>query len=325
MEATLRYVYYNPKSPGYLSSLRNVYKEAKRLRNEITQEIVQKYLEKQNTYTLHKQVKRRFPRNRVISLGLMVDWEADLIDLSKIKKYNRNIPWVLTVIDILSKKAFAVPAESKGPKDMIKAFSKVLKMAKTKPWFLGTDAGLEFMSKDFQKFLYENDIIHKKSKNPDIKCSIAERYNRSLKELMWKYFTQNQSFSYLKALPRLVQCLNRRYHRSIKMRPCDVTEKNERTVWQTLYGELRPKKAARLKFSPGDKVRISKAKHIFEKGYVPNFTKEIFTITKQVNSNPPTYEICDENNETIKGYFFENELVSFTGKIPARKRYKRKN
>ncbi len=82
---------------------------------------------------------------------------------------------------------------------------------------------------------------------------------------------------------------------------------------------MRPKKAARLKFSPGDKVRISKAKHIFEKGYVPNFTKEIFTITKQVNSNPPTYEICDENNEKIQGYFYENELVSFTGKIPARK------
>ncbi len=60
----------------------------------------------------------------------------------------------------------------------------------------------------------------------------------------------------------------------------------------------------------------SKAKHIFEKGYEPNFTKEIFTIVKQVGREPPSYEICDENGEIIQGYFYENELISFTGTIP---------
>lgn len=63
------------------------------------------------------------------------------------------------------------------------------------------------------------------------------------------------------------------------------------------------------KFKINDKVRISKYKHAFSKGYTPNWTTEVFTITKVLNTNPVTYQLKDELNNTIFGCFYEQEIT----------------
>ena len=68
-------------------------------------------------------------------------------------------------------------------------------------------------------------------------------------------------------------------------------------------------------FSVGDKVRITKKKNIFEKGYTPKWTEELFTITQVQYTDPPTYKISDYNGEEIQGSFYEQELQKTTQEI----------
>jgi hypothetical protein len=109
-------------------------------------------------------------------------------------------------------------------------------------------------------------------------------------------------------LPNLVYSYNHSVHRSIKLKPVDVTRENEERVWHTLYGDHYTKTTPAYKFKVGDHVRISKMKRTFEKGYLPNFSKEIFTVSKQIPRDPPVYKLKDYDDEEIKGTFYDKEL-----------------
>ena len=86
-------------------------------------------------------------------------------------------------------------------------------------------------------------------------------------------------------------------------------KKNENTVYYNLYGDMK-QLSSKSKFKVGDKVRISKYKtKVFDKGYTPNWTEEIFLIDKIQSTNPITYRLKDLNNEEIQGSFYEPELL----------------
>ena len=121
--------------------------------------------------------------------------------------------------------------------------------------------------------------------------------------LRWSHFT----FIYIDVLPKLVKSYNNTYHRSIKMKPSQVTEANEAKVWDTLYGS-DVQKRVRFKFQVGDRVRISKVKRMFEKSYLPNYTKEMFTIYKRFVRQVPVYKLKDDAGEILEGTFYEPEL-----------------
>jgi hypothetical protein len=94
---------------------------------------------------------------------------------------------------------------------------------------------------------------------------------------MWKYFTANNTLKYVDILQKLVKSYNHSRYRSIGMRPVDVNKNNENILWQTLYGE-ESKKSIQFKFNIVDQVQICKAKRTFKKGYLPNWTEEVFTV-----------------------------------------------
>ena len=113
---------------------------------------------------------------------------------------------------------------------------------------------------------------------------------------------------YIDMLPDLVYSYNHTIHHSIKKKPADVSVDNEKQVWHTLYDDRDEVKHVKYKFNIGDQVRISKIKRTFEKGYLPNFSKEIFTVSKQIPRDPPVYKLKDYDGEELKGTFYENEL-----------------
>ena len=127
---------------------------------------------------------------------------------------------------------------------------------------------------------------------------------------MWKRFTAQGNTKYLEMLPELVKKHNNTKHSSIKMTPGEASKKkNEGTVYFNLYGDMEPL-LSKPKFKVVDKVRISKYKRkIFDKGYTPNWTEEVFTVDKIRYTNPITYKLKDLNNEEIKGSFYEPELL----------------
>ena len=130
-----------------------------------------------------------------------------------------------------------------------------------------------------------------------------------MKKEMWKYFLANSTNVYIDALPDLIREYNNTRHSSIKMTQVKASKKeNELRVWRNLYPEHLEIHNRKPKFSVGDKVRISKQKKTFEKGYTTRWTEEIFTIVEVKLTSPVTYRIADLNGEEIKGTFYEPEL-----------------
>ena len=309
MDKKLKQLYYDPDSPCCYGGVTALYREAKKLIPKIKLENVKNFLSKQNTYTLHKPVKRRFPRNKIVTAGLDVDWQADLADLKSLKKYNSGYCYIVVVVDVLSRYLWAIPIKNKTPTEVMKAFEKILEMSGRKPWRLCTDRGTEFKGV-FQKFLADEDIKYFNATSPDVKAAMAERYVKTIKMRLWKYFTRMKTFRYVDVLPRLVDSINRSIHRITGMRPVDVNRDNAESLWQKLYGKYVAKENQKYRFEKGDLVRITKEKHKLSKGYIPNFTEEVFVIEDRVpGRQPPTYRIKAQDGEDIEGIFYESELV----------------
>ena len=119
------------------------------------------------------------------------------------------------MIDVVSKYAWVQPLKDKTGVQLVKAFEKILKTGR-RPIQLQTDRGKEFYNKTFQQFL-EKEKIHHFSTEGDAKASVVERFNRTLKTRMYRYFTSANTLRYEDVLQSL------------------VTIKNERRVWQRLY------------------------------------------------------------------------------------------
>ena len=133
------------------------------------------------------------------------------------------------------------------------------------------------------------------------KSVIAERFIRTLKNKLYKHMTAVSSDVYYDALDDIVDKYNNTYHNSIKKKPADVTN-NDYEGYVYEFGEKKPL------FKVGDKVRISKYKDIFSKGYTPNWTKEVFIVRNVKGTMPRTYEIADTNSDDIIGSFYEKEF-----------------
>ena len=131
-----------------------------------------------------------------------------------------------------------------------------------------------------------------------------------MKNRMWKMFTVNNNTVYWDKLDKLVNNYNNSRHSNVKMTPVEASKKkNESKVWSNLYGDSIYLKPGKAKFAVGDKVRISKYKRkVFDKGYTPNWTEEIFVIDKVLSTKPVTYSIVDLTGEEIKGSFYRQEL-----------------
>ena len=174
------------------------------------------------------------------------------------------------------------------------------------PKNLQTDHGKEFFNKHFENFIVKLKINHY-STYSTLKASIVERFNRTLKSMMWKEFSMNGNYKWINLVNTLVKTYNHTYHRTIKMRPRDVNVSSEQRLLSTVYKHKN--KHPRSKYHVGDHVRISKYKHVFEKGYTPNWTTEIFTVREVKNTDPVTYLLEDHEQNPIKGGFYELELT----------------
>ena len=147
--------------------------------------------------------------------------------------------------------------------------------------------------------------------NSEMKASVIERFNRTLKEKMWRYFTFKQSHRYIDILQDIVYSYNHTFHRTIKTSPNEVNKINEELIFKNIYGyskDLGDSTVVKNKFKVGDKVRISKYKNIFEKSYTPNWTREIFIVDKILPRVPTVYILKDQNNEIIQGIFYEQQM-----------------
>ena len=234
-------------------------------------------------------------------------WAADLVDMQSFAKFNDGVRYLLCVIDIFSKYGWIVPLKNKTGAAVAIAF-KIIFSEGRKPEKLWVDKGKEFYNKDVKPL----EVELYSTENEEKSC-VVERWNRTMKEKMFKYFSANSTMRYIDVLADMVVKYNNTKHSSIKMTPIAASDKkNESIVFMNLYGNKPVMHAkaehAKPKFTIGDIVRITKKKKEFEKGYTPRWTEEIFTISKIQYTDPITYKITDMNGEEIQGTFYELEL-----------------
>ena len=305
-DAQLKRRYRDPQQPGSLGGVARFAKAqgiaVKRAKRVLAHEL---------GYTLHKPARRRFPTLRVLVFGPDEQWAADLVDVQKLKKFNKGVNYLLTVVDVFSKYAWVVPIKQKTGLQVASALENLFKTSKRRPLQLQTDDGKEFYNKHVTKVLKERNVRHFSTAG-DTKASVVERFNRTFKQRLYRYMTTYNTPSYLPALPSLVKGYNASFHRSIGMAPVDVNDRNASDVWERLYGDKKKKKKkAALKV--GDKVRLNKKHRPFKKGYLPGWTEEVFVVSRvRLDGNVIVYNIAEWDDSPIKGTFYEEDLQKVT-------------
>ena len=297
-------LYYNVNSSSAFTGKNAFFKEAKKQIPSLTRKYVDNWLQKQLTYTLHKPVRYNFKRVRTYVKGIDVQWQADLCDMSNIKKENDNNTFLLTCIDCFSKFAWVEVLINKSGIEILAAMKRIMKTRQPKR--LQTDKGTEFLNYRVQNMLKERGIEFFTT-NSELKASIVERFNRTLKSRMYKYFTANNTLRYVDVVQQLVEGYNASYQGSIGMKPINVRSVHEHEIRKRLYPKNTVQK--KYKYNVGDVVRISKTRRTFKKGYLPSWTEETFRVfDRKKYSNTSAYYLQDFNKELLKGLFYEEEL-----------------
>lgn len=257
---------------------------------------------------IHKPARRYYNRRTFIQKGINDTLQMDLVEMIPYAKVNKGYKYILMVIDCFSKKAFASALKTKTGKEVTEATKKILESLPYPPKNIQTDLGKEFYNSNFKALMKKYDINHY-STYTEMKASIVERLNRTIKGIMWKEFGLFGDYKWIDRLQSIIETYNSSYHRTIKMAPNEVNTTNEKMILKTAYTVYNKTKIHhKSKYSVGDMVRISKHKGIFNKGYKPNWTTEIFKIIKVQKTYPVTYLLQDESKTIIKGSFYEAEL-----------------
>ena len=252
---------------------------------------------------LHKPMRKKFKTSGVRLNEINEIYGADLVEMGEWSDKNDGYRYILTIIDCFSKYVWVYPLKDKKAVTVANIFKELFEDGNV-PKLLWTDQGKEFYNKDVNKVLKKYDVkIYSTFGNA--KSAIIERFNRTLKEKMWRKFSEIQTRRWVDMLDDLIDDYHNTVHRSIGMKPIDVTKSDEKKI----RNKLKVKDGVgKIKFKVGNKVRISRIKGTFEKGYVGNWSHEVFEVVKIIKDNPVRYKLKDYQDEEIEGSFYNEEL-----------------
>ena len=164
-----------------------------------------------------------------MSNGINEIWADDLVEMQKFSKWNKGTKYLLMVKDVFSKYGWIKPLKDKKTENVSKAFDDIFKSSKRLPKMLWTDKGSEFISKHFKECLKREGIKLYHTENEE-KSSVVERWNKTMKNRMWKMFTVNNNTVYWDKIDKLVNDYNNARRSSVKMTPVEASKTaNEKT------------------------------------------------------------------------------------------------
>ena len=314
LDKRLSRIFTNPRVGGSFGGLDTLWRAVNKdgVRRYISRERVRKWLRDRRPYTLHRQPKRRFQRRKVVVSGINDQWQADLVDVSSLASSNDKHTFILTVIDVFSKVGYAQPLRNKEARSITNAFKTILSTnGDKKPLSIQTDKGKEFRNKHFQTWADDQGIKLFTSEDDQMKSQIVERWNRTLKNKMYRLFEHKGKAIWITFLQDLVHSYNNTYHTSIKMTPAQVNRENEDTVFFELYPPptvLRARGSS-AGLNVGDYVRLLNPSSVFKKGYARQWTNEVFRIRmRNLTGAFALYKVEDLHGEDIEGFFYRSEL-----------------
>ena len=313
-ERYLRKIYLDPSQPGSFGSPLQLYKNVKKEgKYKISHSQIKKWIQKQESYSRNKKVRRGFQRGQVIVEGIDDQFDADLASLIDYADNNDGYKYLLVVIDIFSRFAWVQPLKDKTAVEIVKAFDKIISEGRL-PKRLRTDAAKDFTSEKFQKYVKSKNIVHFTTHN-EKQANYVERFIKTLKSKIYRYMVSNNSPRYIDVLQKIVQSYNKTWHSGIRSEPINVTKENEKQLWWQMYWPKKPydpnkkKIIIKFKFNVGDRVRTTFVRHQFQRAYDSKWTGEIFKVSRMyMRQDQPIYKLVDWYDKPLKGSFYQNEL-----------------
>ena len=331
-------LYYDPSFPGSFAGLPTFFRHAKVKIPSLTRKDVDKWKEHDLLVAKRSRITKPKIRRSVLVFNPNQIWEGDLVDMSSSNiRMNRNVRYLLLLVDQFTKKLYCEPifGGTKAPPKVIDAFKEIFAHTTSRPKFIYTDQGSEFIAGEVKKYLNDRQGIKTfTTKDKDIKCSIVERAIRTLKGRLFTYIDAGH-IRYLDALPKIVAGINGTQGRTTKIAPDKIDPVNVGEARQNIYtyNERQEKKFRKRKmgtaitkdnkkikpptpplppppkFKVGDYVLIKKEKKTFTKEHKGLWNDQIFQVdTASSDTIPYVYHLKDLAGEKLLGYFNEKEL-----------------
>ena len=216
-------------------------------------------------------------------------WSLDILDLKDYgPENNRGYRYVLVTRDNFSKFGWTIPLKNKNAQTIKDSFENILITSKRKPTLLESDRGREFYNNIFQDFLIKNNI-KLYSINSSYGAVFAERFNRTIRDLLKKIVFEHGDAKWIDILSTITKQYNNKVHSSTKLTPKDASlKKNEGFVYKNL---LDKRKKVIPKFQINDLVRVADLKKTFSKSDTTNWSYKLYKIKEIINDTIPSYKI----------------------------------
>ena len=254
-----------------------------------------------------KPPKKYYPTNKTDVYYIDDILSLDILDLKDYgPKNNRGYRYVVVTIDNFSKFGWTIPLKNKNAQTIKDSFENILTSSKRKPNLVESDRGKEFYNNIFQDFLNKNNI-RLYSRNSSYGAVFAERFNRTIRDLLKKIVLEQGDAKWIDILPTITEQYNNRRHTSTKLSPKDASlKKNEGFVYKNL---LDKRKKVKPKYEIGDLVRTADLKKIFSKGDTTNWSYKMYIITEIINDTIPSYKIDNLKESYNESLLKKTELT----------------
>ena len=271
---------------------------------------INNFLRSYENSSIFKQVRNKYPRRKIKAYYPFEIMMSDTINYRSYGlPFNQNYKYIMVLIDVFSKRAFAAPMKRMRDFDAVVALETMIQDCPEIPKMIVTDSGTEYFNRKVKDLFDRKNIRHFSLGGPH-KASVAERFIRTLKSRLEKHFWRIKKPKWIDVLPDFIDNYNNSYHRSIRMAPSQVSGNNRDEVFQNLYPHSKIKVKPRL--TKGSLVRLRVNKDLFTKGYKRNWSLEIYRIKRVfADSQADYYEIEDLQGNSIKRkkYYWELNLV----------------
>ena len=236
-----------------------------------------------------KPPKKYYATNKTDVYHIDDTWSLDILDLKDYgSENNRRYRYVLVVIDNFSKFGWTSPLKNKNAQTIKDSFEKIIISSKRKPNLIESDRGREFYNNIFQDFLNKNNIkIY--SRNSSYGAVFAERFNRTIRDLLKKIVFEQGDGNWIDVLQTITKQYNNRVHSSTKLTPIQASmKKNEGFVYKNL---LDKRKKIKPKYEIGNLVRTADLKRTFLKSDTTNWSYKLYKLTEIINDTIPSYRL----------------------------------
>ena len=254
-----------------------------------------------------KPPKRNYNTNKTDVYHIDDIWSLDILDLKDYgPENNRGYRYVLVTIDNFSKFGWTIPLKNKNAQTIKDSFENILTNSKRKPNLIETDRDKGFYNNIFQDFLNKNDI-KLYSRNSSYGAVFAERFNRTIRDLLKKIVFEKGDGNWIDILQTITKQYNNRIHSSTKLTPIQASlKKNEGYVYKNL---LDKRKKVKPKFQINDLVRTADLKRTFSKGDTTNWSYKLYKITEIINDTIPSYRLDNLKERYNESLIKKTELT----------------